>query len=296
MPVKAAVKKIVTGGLDPLERALVEARRHKATTSAAKCGFVLDDGTLTTNQSVCHAIMYVPNIKGKVSHVLNYLQKTYTEGMITDEIRRAYAEWLVNFSPYRHVLVSKNIDEIMKDEFFIVDATKPQNVVAAACQSSRGLSEHPTCGRVWFELVKAGVHPNLAFILSFMFSTDTKMIYPYLSTHTGIFETVSMSNRATIAKYISGEFVQVDAQSYRDKPEYQGSTRLSLVKGGETNFNKKLFDRAIALSKGGPVKQVNPFGSKATAGTPKLPLKEGCAFLAQVLKEEFKKELENARG
>lgn len=97
-----------------------------------------------------------------------------------EEAFRHYIDWVVNYSPWRHAFISKNINRIMKDGVVVVhqgDLTK--GYIREACIAVRMAWENYwgnnkyTEVDVWWELVQK-VSPNMAYIAGKTMTTPKK--------------------------------------------------------------------------------------------------------------------------
>lgn len=265
---------------------LAEARKHKATNGVAKYAFGSKKGVFSMcGNTACHAGLGYPSISP--DWVIGYLEK---RPLVKEEVRRAFTEWLVNFSPFRSVFVTRDIDSIMKDEFAIVSVDHPQNLMAGALQAMRAMSEHSHASVIWYELVKNGVHPNLAFYLGYAFRTDGKVMYQSHSGHTGC-TSPSCTSRETLVNFLMDKPVNLSKSTYRNSHSYSGAQNIFTKGSGDMS---EIFETKIKKMLAGGLSVVNPFAKPKT--DEKFDFVKGCAALAQLIKEEFKEELEKING
>lgn len=89
------------------------------------------------------------------------------------EAVRAYIDWCVNESPYRDVFLDKDPDYIMKHPIALDMDQHPRMVIGAAILI-RYRSHLTSRVSFWHQLVKKGVHPDMAFILCNIYESNSK--------------------------------------------------------------------------------------------------------------------------
>lgn len=105
------------------------------------------------------------------------------------ETNPSYIPWLVNDSPVAEVFVEKDVDFIL-DNFFVLDATLPHNLVICAGIFARHLAEFPERLRVFQQLVDNGINGNVAFVLTYNTRANRKGVFQtsFWGNHNGMRE------------------------------------------------------------------------------------------------------------
>lgn len=274
-------------------------RGHKATSGCCKVGFILKDGNIfAPAEWGCHASLAYP--PANVEYVVNYVntsQGSMYGIKISQEVKRAFVEWLVNFSPYRSVFVTTDIDSIMKDDFVVASIDHPANLMAGALQALRALSEHPHAGYIWYHLVKAGTHPNIAFYLAYAFRTGNgKTLYQQNSAHTGCWDANSCCSRETLVNILNDKIVK-QTTVFRKKHDYQSAQLLFTDNKGESIIPKIVSHIKQVVDGVVPKVSANPFAQPvAPLNKDKWAFDEAIKAIADYVKTEFKKELEKING
>ena len=288
MAVAAKKSPFLFDSSDALEKGLKFFRKlGKSKYITCRYGYIDNKGQgHPPNNTACHAGLSYPTSGDNTEYVVEYLD---SHPDITKEMKRAFAEWLVNFSPFRSIFVERDIEKIMDDEFVVASVDHPYTLLAAGLMACRALSEHPSTGKIWYELVSNGCHPSLAFYIAYAYKTDGKQLWPGHSQHTGCYDPICVQ-RGTLVNFLNDNITK-KSDSYRKKKYYSGSHAL-FSGGGEdvtTNLTKAI-NKAVNKQKG----TANPF-AKPAAGD-RWEFKEGCKALAAAIKEEFKTELEKLNG
>lgn len=279
-------------GVSP--KALKEARTLKHGEKVpTRYGFIKKDRFVVSVNTACHAGLSYPPIE-QPDYVVQYIDTERSK----EEARRAFAEWLVNFSPFRSVFVTKDIDAIMKDNFIVASTDHPSNLMAGGIMATRIFSEHQNVGRVWYGLVKAGLHPSLAFYVAYDFKTeaDERTLYPTSSSHTGCFDT-NCTSREGLVNILMDKPVYLATSNYRQSNTYSSAQLLFAQRAAKT-MRDEFTKRVNRLMDGSKADQAtaNPFTKPKPLEGSRWPFKEGCKALATVVMEEFKEELEKLNG
>jgi hypothetical protein len=135
-------------------------------------GVAYKDEFLISNNTAC--CMGLKSFDSGVEYVVSYiLKKRLKKG--EEKKAEAFLHWLLNESPYSESFVTKDAKEALSTSFLVSDANTPDNILVGGLISLRALTE--VCmvqiSTTWYELAKAGVDKNLAFLLGFMVRIDT---------------------------------------------------------------------------------------------------------------------------
>lgn len=146
-----------------------------------RCDYVnyRENGEVVRSQldDVCHARAAGPYIHGW----FNYRHDE------TDEMLPDYINYLVNESPFADIFLSKNVDAIMKWGF-VINFEKHKGLGYGALIASRATWEHADHAILWWHLIKAGIHPDYAYMVGFSRKLDFKRntVFPSYVSHGGI--------------------------------------------------------------------------------------------------------------
>lgn len=138
--------------------------RHRG---ASYYGALRTNGTTTVTESTaCFAASNRDNFHNSkvfVNHVQSggiYLVEQYHADIV------AYYNWLFNVSPWASVFISKSGEVALNTRFIYADATSPSDLLIQAMQACRVVTEYHNIATTTVDLQKAGVEPNLAFLLA----------------------------------------------------------------------------------------------------------------------------------
>lgn len=88
-----------------------------------------------------------------------------------EEAYRHYLQWVLNYSPWRHIFVTKSINRALKTRVVVVDPASQKNTMIDGCIAVRqawdnyaALSRYPQIG-LWWELVQKNANPLFAFAI-----------------------------------------------------------------------------------------------------------------------------------
>lgn len=102
---------------------------------------------------------------------------------LDEEAYRHYLQWVLNYSPWRRVFVSKSINKVMKDGVVVVDAAAPQDSMIGGCIAIRqawdNYARMPRYKQIglWWDLVqKADPTYAFAIVSNILYVTDTGKI------------------------------------------------------------------------------------------------------------------------
>lgn len=142
-------------------------------TDCACINIVFDTHTHISPNQACHAGLantYEGNKPSGAQAVVSGLMKPSAKEMLDEDEALLFLDWLLNRSPYSETFITKSAHEALYYKAIISSAHHPSNLMAAGMVASRRLWEYVNIARVWCDLVKAGVHEDLAFYLGHIFS------------------------------------------------------------------------------------------------------------------------------
>lgn len=247
--------------------------------SVAKYGWVWPrKGWKRSGNDACHAGLRYGNGKGS-THIVNGIMTPY----VPDKISLRFLEWLLNYSPYKDVFITKSPKTALRDKIIVASTEFPSNLVAGGLFASRAITEHyARIAKVWNGFLENGVHPDVAFMYAHKFSPDPFGISP-MDWHVAIDgQQMPPGNVLNFLKNI-----RKDGLIYKDTGHYQNihDTWKSPNKEGENIKIHAQFEPLIQeLARGKNTK--NPFdrGGVAKAIEPGL----GYEAFGSLLKQGYK--------
>lgn len=130
--------------------------------------FASVEGEITDSGNyACHAGLAMDLYKGnKLAYILSGTHHLYPRqpGI---EVVHHMIDWLINHSPYRNAYVLKDMEIIKKLGILVLDPDQKQNYMVSALQATRAWTEHFNVSKLWYELVQAGIHPVIAYVLGY---------------------------------------------------------------------------------------------------------------------------------
>jgi len=218
----------------------------------------------------CHAALASPYyIEGavpegkKLLSVFSGIQKNMTT--LKDdhpEMERTFTEWLLFHSPFKDGLLKDEAASALDHRVLMGNPEKPANLMSAALMSTRIFNEHPHSLRMWWEFVKRGLHPSVAFVFAHKMYVDRDgYVNESVPSHTGCFNGYLKSNtkattspEAYLLNFLRGDYDNLE------KPYRESHT------GALNSF--KLWSHANKDEKGvPPVAEVSNLLRKAASGT-----------------------------
>lgn len=169
------------------------ARQTRSSDNNSYGAFILKDGSYhKIGKWVCHGWLSAWNVEechanrqkykeAGISYVLSHVMKPH----VSDALLRRFIDWLVNRSPWQHIFVTKDVDDIL-EYGYVVDANYPTAFITSAFIASRFISESYTAKgeiekrcAVYEEMLNMGVSENEAFFFAHMYTgTSKKGVYP----------------------------------------------------------------------------------------------------------------------
>lgn len=77
-----------------------------------------------------------------------------------------YLDWLLNRSPWKTAFVTRNVGKAWRDCIVVLNTDAPANMMVGGAVGVRRLWETKRIITTWIDLVKAGVHEDLAYYLA----------------------------------------------------------------------------------------------------------------------------------
>ncbi|MHA2350999.1 MAG: hypothetical protein ACXADL_15375 [Candidatus Thorarchaeota archaeon] len=255
-------------------------------------GIGWSDGTvLDLDTNYCHATLR--NLKFKID--IDYQEKEEGPCVIANKMmygylgrRRKeeghkksliveYSNFLMNDSVFSECIVNKDISKL-DEQGIIVRTDKPPNLVAAACIASRQAWEHSHVAVTTLRLIKEGVPPRVAEIVSYIaiLTKDDTLQMSYTSGHSPMI-LGGMGNK-TIKAILASELdmtQRYNRGTYQDVMSYQDLCRMW---GGMVGMREPIKFTSYGHNK----KKSDPFGLLKYADKP-----ERTSLYQQVM-EQFK--------
>ncbi|QHJ82115.1 MAG: hypothetical protein [Caudoviricetes sp.] len=155
--------------IDALSPHVVELRKKHTSENVSFAKYDADfDLVNEYRNQVCHARLQRTDDK-RVKYILtigrNDLQgkSSWVKGYASDEATRLYVTYLVSYSPYKNVFITKDVDFIL-EHGYIIDARQPARLVVAGCYATRQIWEKSERCEGFLSLYKAGIPLDLAFV------------------------------------------------------------------------------------------------------------------------------------
>lgn len=249
--------------------------------------------------AICHATLTRPGVKNP-KFIINRLQWGWKSGkaVAPRDTLEAYLEYLSYRSPYRKAFAIKGGKKILDDGYAVFNTNIPGNLMAAAMLSVRVMWEYAGIPFIWHELVKNGVHPDVAYLHAYQvkckdFDTLTTV---GIASHSPI-------NGNGFSKQFATNFVKhnpVNAinRNYNVYHAYSGMHNLfgsnqSVYYNNVSYLSEYLENIGRRALQKVEKKNINPF---ANAGEKKdaIPAKRFCELWAPILIENYK-EILNAK-
>lgn len=165
----------------------------------ANFGWVWPKDTTIHSSGMCHAQLVTlgpwsdPDKKRKPAELIS-LFNCIAPFKLTGEkktIITTFVDWIFNFSPWADAYMDKDVEFAVDNAITFSNPDVAANIVGMSASCTRIFNEHPNIGRTWYELVKAGVHPNVAFVVAHrIYISNDGMVYEHHPTHTGCFNSM----------------------------------------------------------------------------------------------------------
>lgn len=191
--------------MEVIEKAKQDWKKNHNINSVADIGWVKPDGSVVYyHNGGCHAALAYEYVEGGVPKgknlvtVFSGIQNNKATLSNKDEAERTFIEWLLFHSPFKEAFLPDTTENALSYRVLMGDPDKPSNIMGAGLMSTRIFNEHPTVLQMWWEFVKRGLHPNIAFAFSHRMYIAGKKILPHIPVHTGCF------NGSFAVSYYSG--------------------------------------------------------------------------------------------
>lgn len=252
-----------------------------------------DGRIVKCSNTACHAELSYPNggygdaksvapDKFDPVAVLNQVQ----ELRAGEDVGHRFFEWLLNYSPYRSVFVTKSAKRVLDRNLVVADTEVNANLMVSALMSQRAATENHSGNRnytiavTWDRLVSLGVHPSAAFAISHRLRPDDDLttISPYTRYHTGI-----GTDDITFWNFLE-EVIGNNKGIYREIKTYSGTNAVWKTPRNKTPY----IDLTGALNRTkGIANKNNPFAAKPARDST-FPYNEALEEIALTLKNIMK--------
>ena len=205
---------------------------------------------------------------------VKYLTTTIKHNGKDKSVTPMWVEYLTQTSPFRDAYISECLPHVNKTMNLVIDLDKPANLVSNAAIATRFSHEshHTQNGRkgyMWYQLVKAGMDPDLAFMVAMKTSNS-------YTEATGIMGSISHSlvgqtNDEFVKRFLTDD-KKVTPKTFSQKRCYYDTFRLFQKNGNQgdrkfENLLREIFNKPVGKSEGG---YTNPFVVQQTDTVKKL--------------------------
>lgn len=162
-------------------------RHRDYKTPVAFWGAVSPGGDLVLSpNTACHAGLngffdYCYKLGDKPKYLFNGIQST----SLTKVQVRNHLDWLINRGIFAQYHLVKDVEWCMENGLVVLEPDTSCNVLANAMIALRGVSENKAEGYITGKLTSLGVHPQLAFFISWFYSWSPVMRKAGLRPTTG---------------------------------------------------------------------------------------------------------------
>ena len=250
--------------------------------------------------AICHANLTRPGVKNP-KFIINRLQWGWKSGRAYAPLdtREAYLEYLSYRSPYRKAFAIKGGKKILDDGYAVFNTNIPGNLMAAAMLSVRMMWEYPGVPFIWHELVKNGVHPDVAYLHAYQVQChdlENVTINIGLCSHTPINGNVFSKEFAT--NFVKHNPVNAINKNYNVCHAYRGMHNLfgpyeAIYYANKSYLSEHLADIGRRALQKVEKKNINPFAN-ADEKKDAIPAKRFCELWAPILIDNYK-EILNAK-
>lgn len=258
-------------------------------TDNARYWVALNDGThVKCGNTSCHAGLRYPGLGGKIPvAVINQIQQP----LVGEEIAARFYEWLLNYSPYRNVFITKSIRDAFANNVIVTTAEAPANLMVGGLMASRFATEnylnnylYRYC-RVWDKLVQLGVHPSAAYCASIFLRPDSDDEKTNLSLTVPLSGHMSIDgDNRTFFNFI-GETPQREGEPYAKNPMYNTITGVWHKNSGRDEGLLTVLEQALNRTRKSASKN-NPFNVQPK--TSKFQFHEGLEEVAKAINDYMK--------
>lgn len=202
-------------------------------TDNAACSYVSKGGVLDANYGcVCHAFLAGRRAK----FLINSLQTGEGYGsnpgrILPKETELWFVDYILNRSPYAKTFISKDAVKALEEGITISSGDHPGNLVGGAVVALRRLWEHIYVAQVAYDLTKAGVNEDLAFLLGHCIQSpseikdDTNVSWSAcLNWHTSIDPGVMGFKQ--MKAFLDHAPVDLHKANYVDNGDYRGYSNM----------------------------------------------------------------------
>ncbi len=252
----------------------------------ATYGVIKSDGTYVNDGNhSCHAGLRDRSWVG-AKKILNAVQKL----QVDDKLATSFYEWLLNYSPWAPIFESKDAKTVLSERVSVIRTDVPAVLVGGGLMATRAITEHTGfIAKVWWNLVKNGCHPTIAFAYAHVFRTQKEpetLVYQPMNWHCSL-DGSSMDDYFVnfgVGKPVksSKNFDEVGCYPMTIHATWSGKapTSLSIRKDINTTLTKSI--KKVKSTK-------NPFchGGEIESNE-KVKFNEGVEFLGNYLRDAYK--------
>ena len=169
--------------------------------------------------------------RNNLNAILSFVvPRRYSKGYV-----RPFLRWLLNDSLVSDIFVTKDVEAALKRGIII---TPHVNIDKLACGviMLRTLTEHVGQLPSWHGLVKRGVSPDMAYLISHHCEGTTTIIKAKRS-HSCLMFSLTSYHKEGVSNWLNGKFIK--APNYIDALNYGRSSRIVVVEGG-WNLDQRL--------------------------------------------------------
>lgn len=219
--------------------------------------------------------------KAKPIAIMNALGKL----QVDDEVARRFLEWFLNYSPYHTVWATKSPRTAMKDGILVGNTNVPGNLVGGAMFATRSLWEHNArVAKIWDVFVKAGMHPDIAFLLGHTYVVNGGNIsFSPINWHVPIDGNIESNH---VINFLTGNRNDIGnydvVETYQRRVHWTWHKKNDLAKGITLKHGVWLDEVGKEKKK----EKVNPF-AKEVAGA--VRIEAAAEHLTPIYRELFKK-------
>lgn len=227
--------------------------------------------------SLCHSQAWInyAEVEDKVKErPVKYLTTTIKHNGKDKNVTPLWIEYLTQTSPFRDAYFSECLPHVNDTMNLVIDLDKPANVVSNAAIATRFSHEshHTSNGRkgyMWYQLVKAGMDPDLAFMVAIKTSNDYQHATGIISSISH--SLVSQTNDEFVRRFLTDDKFP-SKQTFSERRCYYDTYKLFAKNTGQGDRKfegllREIFNMPVGKNKGG---YENPFAVQQTGSVKKL--------------------------
>ncbi|MNM77696.1 hypothetical protein D3C81_895590 [compost metagenome] len=249
---------------------------------------------------VCHAGL--SNLVG-CKRVVNALMsgEGYATGRVLDgEVELWFVDYILNRSPYAETFITKDAVKALEQKYTISSGDTPVNLMAAGMVALRRLWEYTFVAKAAYDLAKAGVNEDLAFLLGHLINAQENPGGQCATTWNGCHAGHCSINPGIMSwrevnnflahKLVNPKRTLAEGEYYNGYDQLFGRTQGNIT---YYQFVRGNFPYADCKEKAGA--NLNPFVKAiAPAAINNVPYNKAIEVMAEWAKTTLMKEIENA--